>query len=98
MMEGAIEDDTVKTCFRGLPGVHVRAEIAQAAKPRGLRLCGTASLGYLNDVWRHIDADDIVAISGQLEAEVAVATADLYDRLRRVRKHAFHELVGVERA
>src|SRR6266487_107897 len=56
MMEGAIEDDTVKTCFPCLPGVHVRTEIAQAAKSRGLRMCGAAALGYFYDVRRHIDA------------------------------------------
>jgi hypothetical protein len=98
MMEGAIEDDTIKATLWGLPGVHVRAEIAQAAKPRGVRMCGAASLGYLDDVRRHIDAKHLVAISGQLEAEVAVATADLNDRLCRVGEYAFHELVGVERA
>src|SRR6266516_1678797 len=98
MMERAIEDDTVKTCFRGLTGVHVRTEIAQIAKPRGLRMCGAAPLGYLDNVRRHIDAKHLVAISGQLKGEVAVATADLNDRLRRVGKYAFHELVGVERA
>src|SRR5437868_1671392 len=97
-MEGAIEDDTIKTCCSCLPPVHIRTEIAQAAKPRGLRMCGAASLGYLDGVRRHIDAKHLVALSGQLETEVAVATADLQDRLRQVRKHAFHELVGVERA
>src|SRR5437868_869336 len=98
MMERTIEDDTIKTRFWGLPGVHVRTEIAEATKPGGLRMCGAAALGYLDDVWRHIDAKHLVAIPGQLETEVAVATADLHDRLRLVGKHAFHELIGVERA
>src|SRR5947209_19659413 len=98
MMEGPIEDDTIKASLWGLPRVHIRTEIAQAAKPRGLRMCGAASLGYLDDVRRHIDAKHLVAISGQLETEVAVATADLHNRMGRVGEHAFHELVGVERA
>ncbi len=51
MMEGTIEDDTIKASLWGLPGVHVRAEIAQAAKPRGMGMSGAASLGYLDNVW-----------------------------------------------
>src|SRR5437764_41232 len=98
MMEGTIEDDTVKASLWSLPGVHVLTKIAQAAKPRGMRMSRAASLGYLDDIWRRIDANHIVAISCQLKAEVAVATADLQDRLRLVGKHTFHELVGVERA
>src|SRR5690242_2290999 len=98
MMESTIEENTVKVSLSCLPGGHVRTEIAQAAKPRGFRMCGAAALGDLDDVRRHIDAKHLVAISGQLKAEVAVATADLQDRLRLVGKHAFHELVGVKRA
>src|SRR5437763_1286265 len=98
MMEGTIEDNTIKTCFWGLPGVHVLTKIAQAPTPRGLRMCRAASLGSLDDIRRRIDANHIVAISCQLKTEVAVATADFHNRLRLVGKHAFHKLVGVERA
>src|SRR5947208_11750028 len=38
-----------------------------------------------------------MTISCQLKGEVAVATADLQDRLRRMGKYAFHELIGIER-
>src|SRR5947209_12825392 len=62
------------------------------------RMSRAASLGILADIWRRIDANHIAAISCQLKTEVAVATADFQDRLRRVGKHAFHKLVGVERA
>ncbi len=52
MMEGAIEDETVKMSLWGLPGVHVCTDIAQAAKSRGMRMSGAAPLGYLDAVWR----------------------------------------------
>jgi len=98
MMEGTIEDNTINMSLWRLPGVHIRTEIAQAAKPRRMGMSGAAPLGYLYNVWRHIDANHLMVISGQLKGEVVVATADLHDRLRRVGEHAFHELVGVERA
>ena len=51
VMKSTIEDDRIKAAIGGLVGVYVGTEIAQAAKPRGSRMSGLATLGHFDDVY-----------------------------------------------